>query len=53
MEDLDVGNDFAPDDWDDDDQGDADVQQPRRRKNYLTLWKKMILLKRRTLPHDA
>jgi transposase-like protein len=40
MEDLDVGNDFAPDDWDDDDQGDADVQQPRRRKNYLTLWEK-------------
>ena len=40
MEDLDDGNDFAPDDWDDDDQGDADVQQPRRRKNYLTLWEK-------------
>jgi hypothetical protein len=36
MEDLDIENNFAPEEFDDDDQGDSGVQ-PRRKRKYFTL----------------
>jgi hypothetical protein len=39
MEDLDIENNFAPEEFDDDDQGDSGVQ-PRRKRKYFTLWQK-------------
>jgi len=39
MEDLDIVNDFAPEDSDDDDQRDASIQ-PHRKRKYFTLWQK-------------
>jgi len=55
MEDLDIGNDFAPEDSDDEDQGNADVQ-PCRKKKYFTLQQKKDVVQeayRLMLPQSA
>jgi hypothetical protein len=39
MEVLDIGNDFAPEESDDDNQGDAGIQ-PHRKRKYFMLWQK-------------
>jgi transposase-like protein len=43
MEDLVIGNDFAPEEFDNDDQGDAGVQPHRTRKYFLSWEKKDIV----------
>ncbi len=52
MEDLDIGNDFTPEDSDNDNQGDAGIQ-PRRKRKYFTSWQKKDIVQEAYAAHSA